>query len=119
MLPPNLHGCRTVVPAVDTPPYLLRQFEANSGQIIQREVSALAEWCGRGRHVGLEERKSHSVNKLWLEYPGKNSGANSRELGNGLALILPKQDVRVHVINQSGQSNQIKDDGANQPNDIP
>ena len=44
--PPNRHGYRTVVPAIDTPtymPYLLRQFAASGGQIVQREVSDLAE----------------------------------------------------------------------------
>ncbi|MCA9917585.1 MAG: FAD-dependent oxidoreductase [Anaerolineales bacterium] len=43
---PNLHGYRTVVPAIDTPtymPYLLRQFQANRGQIVLREVTNLAE----------------------------------------------------------------------------
>ena len=44
--PPGRHGYRTVVPAIDTPtymPYLLRQFAASGGQIVQREVSDLAE----------------------------------------------------------------------------
>ena len=44
--PPDLHGYRTVVPAIDTPtymPYLLRQFTASGGQIVQREVTDLAE----------------------------------------------------------------------------
>ncbi len=44
--PPNLHGYRTVVPAIDTPtymPYLLRQFTEHGGQIVQRDVTNLAE----------------------------------------------------------------------------
>ena len=44
--PPDLHGYRAVVPAIDTPtymPYLLRQFTASGGQIVQREVTDLAE----------------------------------------------------------------------------
>lgn len=44
--PPNLHGYRTVVPVIDTPtymPYLLQQFAAHGGQIVQREVTDLAE----------------------------------------------------------------------------
>lgn len=44
--PPNLHGYRTVVPAIDTPsymPYLLRQFTAHGGRIRQREVTDLRE----------------------------------------------------------------------------
>lgn len=44
--PPNLHGYRTIVPAIDTPtymPYLLHQFQANGGQIGQREVTDLTE----------------------------------------------------------------------------
>lgn len=44
--PPNLPGYRTVVPAINTPtymPYLLQQFAAHGGQIVQREVTDLAE----------------------------------------------------------------------------
>ncbi|MEZ4589518.1 MAG: FAD-dependent oxidoreductase [Chloroflexota bacterium] len=44
--PPNLHGYRTLVPAINTPtymPYLLNQFQANGGQIVQSDVTNLAE----------------------------------------------------------------------------
>lgn len=44
--PPNLHGYRTTVPAIDTPtyvPYLRNQFVAKGGQIVQRTINSLTE----------------------------------------------------------------------------
>lgn len=43
---PNLPGYRTIVPAINTPtymPYLLEQFTAHGGQLIQHDVTNLSE----------------------------------------------------------------------------